>query len=146
MPRRLAALVLLVAAAPLAASSDDDRPVSGETVGGGEIVTSSGLRYRELRVGTGATAKASDPVEVHYTLTLDNGRKLDSTYDRQQPFIFTVGAGQVIKGWDEGLVGMRVGGKRKLVVPPELAYGKVGAGVVPPNAVLIFEIELLRIR
>jgi peptidylprolyl isomerase len=139
--------LLLLAAAPLAASSGDDRPVGGETVSAAEIVTRSGLRYRELKLGTGATVKAGDTVEVHYILTLQDGRKIDSSFDRRQPFTFTVGGGQVIKGWEEGLIGMKVGGKRKLFVPPELGYGATGAGgLIPPNAVMIFEIELLRVK
>jgi peptidylprolyl isomerase len=146
MPRCFALLLPLLAAAPLVASSGDERPVGGETVPLGEVVTRSGLKYRDLGVGTGAAAKKGDTVVVHYTLTLADGRKLDSTFDRGQPFTFVLGAAQVIKGWDEGVTGMKVGGKRKLIVPPELGYGKGGAGVVPPDAVMIFEIELLRVK
>ena len=147
MRRSLAPLLLVLLAAPLAASSGDDRPVGGETVPAGEVVTRSGLRYRDLVVGTGAVAKKGDVLEVHYTGRLKDGKKFDSSVDRKQPFVFTVGAGQVIKGWDEGVVSMKVGGKRKLIIPPELGYGANGAGgIVPPNAVMIFEVELLRVR
>jgi FKBP-type peptidyl-prolyl cis-trans isomerase len=95
-------------------------------------------------VGTGATAVAGNPVRVHYTGWLTSGEKFDSSVDRGQPFSFPLGAGQVIKGWDEGVAGMKVGGKRQLRIPPELGYGARGAGgVIPPNATLIFDVELL---
>jgi FKBP-type peptidyl-prolyl cis-trans isomerase len=112
-----------------------------------ERVTESGLRIEELRDGTGVAAKQGDTVEVHYTGRLTAGQKFDSSLDRNQPFAFKLGTGQVIKGWEEGLVGLRVGGKRKLVIPPALAYGERGAGgLVPPNATLIFEVELISIK
>lgn len=108
------------------------------------ITTPSGLRYEELTEGTGATAKAGDAVSVHYTGWLTDGSKFDSSLDRGNPFRFKLGAGQVIKGWDEGVAGMKPGGKRKLHIPPGLGYGSRGAaGVIPPNAELIFEVELL---
>ena len=103
-----------------------------------------GLEYWDIKEGTGAVAKAGDTVKVHYTGWLTNGKKFDSSVDRGQPFGFKLGTGQVIKGWDEGVVGMKVGGKRQLRIPPELGYGSSGAGgVIPPNATLIFDVELL---
>jgi FKBP-type peptidyl-prolyl cis-trans isomerase FkpA len=109
--------------------------------------TTSGLQYEDLSEGTGAAAKAGDAVEVHYTGWLTDGTKFDSSLDRRRPFSFKLGAGQVIKGWDEGVAGMKVGGKRKLRIPPALGYGARGAGgVIPPNAELVFEVELLGIR
>jgi FKBP-type peptidyl-prolyl cis-trans isomerase FkpA len=114
---------------------------------GGKIVTTdSGLKYEELKEGTGVAAKKGDKVEVHYTGWLKDGKKFDSSVDRGQPFSFTLGAGMVIKGWDEGVQGIKVGGKRKLYIPPDLGYGQKGAGgVIPANADLIFEVELLKI-
>ena len=113
--------------------------------GGGEAV--SDLIIGDIVVGEGAEVKEGDTVSVHYTGTLTNGTKFDSSLDRGQPFEFTVGEGQVIAGWDQGLVGMKVGGKRKLTIPPELGYGDRGAGdSIPPNSTLIFEIELLEIK
>lgn len=112
--------------------------------GGTEVTTSSGLQYIDLTVGAGATAQAGQTVSVHYTGWLENGNKFDSSVDRGQPFSFPLGAGRVIKGWDEGVQGMKVGGKRKLIIPSNLGYGARGAGgVIPPNATLIFEVELL---
>ncbi len=108
------------------------------------ITTESGLQYEELTEGTGATAEAGQNVSVHYTGWLTDGQKFDSSKDRNQPFEFSLGAGMVIRGWDEGVQGMKVGGKRKLTIPPQLGYGARGAGgVIPPNATLVFEIELL---
>ncbi len=112
---------------------------------------SSGLRYRDEVVGTGAQPAAGQTVDVHYTGWLNDGgkpgRKFDSSRDRGAPFSFKLGAGQVIKGWDLGVADMHVGGRRMLVLPPDLAYGARGAGgVIPPNATLIFDVELLGIR
>lgn len=106
--------------------------------------TESGLKYDDITVGDGASASSGQRVSVHYTGTLTDGRKFDSSKDRGKPFEFTLGVGQVIQGWDEGVAGMKVGGVRKLTIPPHLGYGGRGAGgVIPPNATLIFEVELL---
>lgn len=107
-------------------------------------MTPSGLEYIDLVEGTGAEARAGQTVSVHYTGWLANGTKFDSSVDRGQPFQFALGRGQVIKGWDLGVAGMKVGGKRRLNIPSDLAYGARGAGgVIPPNARLIFDVELL---
>jgi FKBP-type peptidyl-prolyl cis-trans isomerase len=112
------------------------------------VTTTSGLQYEELKEGTGAAAKAGDMVSVHYTGTLkSDGKKFDSSLDRGKPFEFKLGAGMVIKGWDEGVAGMKVGGKRKLIIPSKLAYGPDGRPpVIPPAADLVFEVELLKIK
>ncbi len=107
------------------------------------IETASGLRYVETRSGSGAPAEAGQTVEIHYTGWLENGKKFDSSRDRNQRFSFQLGKGQVIRGWDEGLLGMQPGGIRRLFIPAALGYGSRGAGgVIPPNALLVFEIEL----
>lgn len=113
----------------------------------GEVTTPSGLKYVDRVVGSGESPKPSQMVVVHYTGTLENGTKFDSSVDRGQPFTFQIGVGKVIKGWDEGVMTMKVGGKRKLIIPPQLGYGARGAGrVIPPNATLIFEVELLGVQ
>jgi len=128
--------------ASLAAQSDNSSPTKVE---GKPKSTASGVQYWDLKVGTGATAANGKTVTVHYTGWLaSNGKKFDSSVDRGQPFMFAIGAGQVIKGWEEGVAGMKVGGKRQLRIPPELGYGARGAGgVIPPNAILLFDVELL---
>jgi FKBP-type peptidyl-prolyl cis-trans isomerase len=103
------------------------------------------LVITDLKVGNGAVAKAGDTVTVNYRGTLTNGTIFDESYKRGEPFVFTLGAQQVIPGWDQGVAGMKVGGKRKLVIPPDLAYGPNGQGPIPANATLIFEIELLKV-
>ncbi len=115
--------------------------------GNKKVTTDSGLTYEVLKQAEGQAAKAGDKVKVHYTGWLTDGKKFDSSVDRGQPFEFNLGAGQVIKGWDEGVSGMKVGEKRKLTIPPDLGYGRRGAGnVIPPNATLIFEVELLGVQ
>ena len=115
--------------------------------GGGESPTpgSGALVTQDLVLGTGATAVAGDLITVHYVGTLTNGAKFDSSYDRNQPFSFRLGTGAVIAGWDQGVPGMRVGGKRRLTIPPSLAYGNQAVQSIPPNSTLIFEIDLLSI-
>ena len=111
------------------------------------ITTKSGLMYEDKIIGDGKLAKAGDSVSVHYSGWLEDGTKFDSSKDRNQAFRFNLGAGMVIKGWDEGVAGMKIGGTRKLTIPSELGYGSRGAGrVIPPNATLIFEIELLGVN
>ncbi len=115
--------------------------------GAKEVTTDSGLRYIDLIVGKGHEAQLGDTASVHYTGWLEDGRKFDSSLDRKQPFDFRLGAGRVIRGWDEGVMGMHIGGKRKLIIPPDLGYGTRGAGnVIAPNATLIFDVELLDLK
>lgn len=104
------------------------------------------LQAEDIKIGTGSAVKTGDKVEVNYTGTLTNGNKFDSSYDHRQTFTFTVGAGEVIQGWDEGLIGMKQGGVRKLTIPPSLGYGNQSIGSIPPNSTLIFEIELISIN
>ena len=112
-----------------------------------EITLKSGLKYIDLEVGEGPAAVSGKEVTVHYTGTFPDGKKFDSSVDRDEPFAFKLGVGHVIKGWDEGVAGMRIGGKRKLIIPSELGYGKRGAGgVIPPDAILHFEVELLGVE
>ena len=109
--------------------------------------TSTGLKIHDEVMGSGNEVKAGDTVTVNYLGTLENGTKFDSSYDRNTPFTTQIGVGQVIKGWDEGIVGMKVGGKRKLIIPSSLGYGAQGAGAsIPPNSTLIFEVELLGVK
>ncbi|MEW6646322.1 MAG: FKBP-type peptidyl-prolyl cis-trans isomerase [Pseudomonadota bacterium] len=110
-------------------------------------ITDSGLKYEDLVEGNGETAQTGQMVTVHYTGWLENGQKFDSSKDRNDPFRFKLGAGQVIRGWDEGVAGMKIGGTRKLTIPANLGYGSRGAGgVIPPNATLIFDVELLALN
>lgn len=122
-------------------------PLKSSVLGAKAVTTESGLKYEDIVVGTGESPKQGQEVTVHYTGTLDDGTKFDSSLDRNQPFKFPIGVGRVIKGWDEGVMSMKVGGKRKLVIPPQLGYGARGAGdVIPPNATLVFEVELLGVQ
>ncbi|MFA7301190.1 MAG: FKBP-type peptidyl-prolyl cis-trans isomerase [Candidatus Shapirobacteria bacterium] len=105
------------------------------------------LIIEDTKIGTGREVKSGDTISIHYLGTLQNGAKFDSSYDRKEPFETKIGVGMVIKGWDEGVLGMKIGGKRKLTIPSDLAYGEQGAGgVIPPNATLIFEVELINIK
>ncbi|PZV26806.1 MAG: peptidylprolyl isomerase [Snowella sp.] len=125
-------------------------PISQETIAmnlDNAITTPSGLKYIDTEVGTGASPTKGQTVKVHYTGTLTDGKKFDSSVDRGQPFSFKIGVGQVIKGWDEGVATMKVGGKRTLIIPPDLGYGERGAGgLIPGNATLLFDVELLGIN
>ena len=134
------AIVLGIGAVALATTGDAGQTPSQDKV----ITTPSGLKYVEVQVGTGRTAEKGMPVRVHYTGRLADGKKFDSSVDRKEPFQFNLGAGEVIRGWDEGVAGMKVGGKRKLIIPANLAYGPRGVpGAIPPNAELTFDVELL---
>ncbi len=113
---------------------------------GTETSTPTGLKYVDLKVGEGAEAVPGKVVTVHYTGVLENGTKFDSSLDRQEPFTFRLGAQEVIDGWDQGIAGMKVGGKRKLTIPPDLGYGDQGSGAIPPGSTLIFEVQLLGIE
>jgi FKBP-type peptidyl-prolyl cis-trans isomerase len=114
---------------------------------GTEVTTASGLKYVDLTEGTGPSPRTGQTLSVHYTGTLQNGTKFDSSYDRGQPYEFRIGTGSVIKGWDEGLMGMKVGGKRKLIIPPNLGYGPRGSPPnIPGNSTLLFDVELMGVK
>jgi FKBP-type peptidyl-prolyl cis-trans isomerase len=139
LPLVLAGLCLVVVLAMLLSSSNKEAD-------GNMVTTSSGLKYVDEQEGTGPEAKRNDVVSVHYTGRLKDGTKFDSSHDRGEPYKLLLGAGKVIKGWDEGIAGMKVGGKRKLVIPPDLAYGKRGfPPKIPPDAELTFDVELVAI-
>jgi peptidylprolyl isomerase len=143
----LMGLAMPVSAASRAGDHPSVQVPGGSTQELQVITTESGLKYSDLIVGTGSTPQKGQTVSVQYIGKLEDGSIFDSSYSRNQPFTFTLGVGQVIKGWDEGVASMQVGGKRKLMIPPELAYGSRGAGgVIPPNATLDFEVELLSVR
>jgi peptidylprolyl isomerase len=127
---------------------ENNTPIASNTMSEAKTVTTpSGLKYVELVEGTGVIPQAGQTIDVHYVGTLENGTKFDSSRDRGTPFSFKIGKGQVIKGWDEGLSTMKVGGRRTLTIPPDLGYGERGAGgVIPPNATLIFDVELLDVK
>jgi FKBP-type peptidyl-prolyl cis-trans isomerase len=111
----------------------------------GAVTPSANLKSEDIKIGDGAEAKSGQSVTVNYLGTLTDGKKFDSSYDRKEPFTFTLGAGEVIKGWDQGVVGMKIGGKRRLAIPAELAYGDQAQGAIPANSTLIFEIELMSV-
>jgi len=146
-------LLLLLAAVSIPACSQKESSSapqkSAETQAAppaGAVTTASGLSYTDIVAGTGAAPTSGKNVTVHYTGWLVDGTKFDSSVDRGQPFVFRIGAGEVIPGWDEGVMSMKVGGKRKLIIPSQLGYGAAGAGgVIPPDATLVFEVELLEV-
>ena len=155
MTRYVAAIAIFVVltAAALIAQTTAKKTAAPNTsaptkVTGDGTTTPSGLKYWDIRVGNGETAKEGSHVRVHYTGWLTNGKKFDSSVDAGRPFDFTIGNGEVIKGWEEGVAGMRVGGKRQLRIPPTLGYGADGTpgGPIPPNATLIFDVQLLQIQ
>src|ERR1019366_7041160 len=138
MKTALIVIVLVVVGAGLAWMAIN--ATEGDGKSGANATNPSGLKYVDEKIGEGKTAKAGDIVLVHYTGTLKDGKKFDSSRDRDEPFKFTLGKGQVIRGWDEGVAGMKEGGKRKLIIPPELAYGPAGRPGIPPNAELHFDV------
>jgi len=155
MKRLLAGAMILVAAVAVAQTAPAKPKVkvvppntnAPTRVTGDGVKTDSGLQYWEIRVGNGEVAKEGSHVRVHYSGWLTTGKKFDSSVDRGQPFDFTIGNGEVIKGWEEGVAGMKVGGKRQLRIPPELAYGAGGSPPdIPANATLIFDIQLLGVQ
>jgi FKBP-type peptidyl-prolyl cis-trans isomerase len=155
MPKYIAAvaIILVLTAVFVLAQSTARKSTTPNTnaptrVTGPGVKTDSGLQYWEIRVGNGEVAKEGSHVRVHYTGWLTTGKKFDSSVDAGKPFDFTIGNGEVIKGWEEGVAGMRVGGRRQLRIPPEIGYGAEGTpgGPIPPNATLIFDIQLLGVQ
>lgn len=144
---RQARIIAIIIVLALAASAIAYLITKRAGPGGTEVTTASGLKYTDLVVGTGATPQRGQTVTVHYTGTLASGKKFDSSYDRGTPADFRIGVGAVIKGWDEGLISMKVGGKRKLVIPSNLGYGPQGRPPdIPGNSTLIFDVELLGVK
>ncbi len=148
---RAFAIIAVVAGTGLAAGAVSLQPAHAQTAGKKVMTTASGLKYIDETVGTGASPQRGQTVVVHYTGWLyvngEKGKKFDSSVDRHEPFEFPIGEGHVIKGWDEGVASMKVGGKRTLIIPPALGYGAQGAGgIIPPNATLMFDVELLSVK
>lgn len=139
-------IVLIVVIAGIAYWVYYNKSANKEVAAEKSVMLPSGLKIEDKKLGEGAEAKSGNMITVHYTGTLENGTKFDSSLDRGEPLAFTLGVGQVIKGWDEGVLGMKIGGKRKLTIPPELAYGSRAVGSIPPNSTLIFEVELLGVK
>lgn len=151
-PRLISVFILvLLVSALLAACGDNTAVPSAATAPAGTATpeltkSATGLKYYDTVVGKGTQPKVGQTVSVHYSGYLTNGTKFDSSVDRGQPFKFVLGVGQVIQGWDEGVATMKVGGKRRLIIPPQLGYGHSGSGPIPPNAELIFDVELLAVQ
>lgn len=146
--KRIVAILLAASLMVFAAACGGSKAgKGGEGAAGDTVKTASGLKYIELKVGTGPAPQVGQVAVVHYTCWLSNGEKIDGSRDSNKPFEFTLGGGRVIKGWEEGVLSMKIGGHRKLIVPPELGWGARGAGgVVPPNATVLFEVELLSVK
>ena len=145
--KRSLAIVLSLGLVVLALGCAGGGKKPGGAALGDTVKTGSGLKYVDMKIGTGPSPQSGQTAVVHYTGWLTSGRKFDSSKDRNEPFRFPVGQGRVIKGWDEGVASMKVGGMRKLISPPELGYGDRGAGsVIPPGATLVFEVELLGVE
>lgn len=140
----LIVLVIIVGIAMWASSQRT--PTNSTTEEINMVDEAKDLKIEDLKIGDGAEAKSGNTIKVNYSGTLTDGTKFDSSYDRNEPFEFTLGASQVIEGWDKGVAGMKVGGKRKLTIPPSLAYGDQATGPIPANSTLIFEVELLEIK
>ena len=140
--RTLAIVILVLAGTGLTTALSNGGDKKKDEI----ITTKSGLKYIEVKVGDGKIAKKGDAVTVHYTGMFKDGKKFDSSLDRNKPFTFELGQGEVIKGWDEGVAGMKEGGKRKLIIPSDLAYGPKGRGPIPPNAELHFDVDLLKVK
>lgn len=145
--RTLYIVAVLVMISACEKKTDTEATPSAGTGASTAMTNVTQMKIEDIKVGTGKEAVAKKQISVHYTGTLTNGKKFDSSLDRNQPFSFTLGVGQVIRGWDEGFAGMKVGGKRKLTIPSQMAYGERGAGdVIPPNSTLIFDVELLDVK
>lgn len=140
--------LILMALVLVAGCHRNEAESEGTAMPAQKVTTAEGLMLEDLQVGTGVEAVSGKKIKVHYTGWLVNGTKFDSSVDRNEPFEFVLGAGSVIQGWDKGFGGMKVGGKRKLTIPPELGYGKraVGSGLIPANSTLIFDVELLGVN
>ena len=142
--RKMAVAAMLTTMCGVTAMAAEQSKETTKAAPAKTVTTASGLKYVDVKVGKGAVPVKGKQVKVHYTGTLENGKKFDSSLDRNEPFSFVIGVGQVIPGWDEGVMSMKVGGKRKLIIPSKLGYGASGAGaVIPPNATLLFDVELL---
>ncbi|MCK5741794.1 MAG: FKBP-type peptidyl-prolyl cis-trans isomerase [Chlorobi bacterium] len=136
-----------VSAGPIEGSNDSNETITVKSDSAATVLTTkSGLQYVDIKIGEGAYPKIGQTCKVHYHGTFENGEVFDSSVERNKPFKFRVGVGQVIKGWDEGIISMKVGGKRKLIVPPHLGYGSRARGKIPANSTLIFEVEFLEIK